>query len=100
MRAVVCAVVLAMLLPFGAAEARPRAPIVYEDPDDTAGPFDVLSVTRTRAKHWGARAYEHRVRFQERWEDDEVEATFLLSAHGFEAPPGAPTTTARATGRA
>ncbi len=38
MRAVVLGLVACLLLP-AAAEARSRDPIVYEDPDDTDGPF-------------------------------------------------------------
>lgn len=86
MRRFVASLTAVLLLVSGAAAARPPGPVVHEDADDTAGPLDVLSVTRTSAKVRGERVFRHRIHFQERWADDEVQATFLVSAFGFEVP--------------
>ena len=86
MRLRILLLAVSVLLPGGAAVARPPQAIVYEDPDDSEGPLDVLSVSRTQVGYAGRRHYEHRIDFQERWDDDYVAGSFLLSSYGFEHP--------------
>lgn len=87
MRAVVVGLLACLLLPAGAAEARPRDPIVYEDPDDTDGPFDVKSVTRTDVRFFGGLHYQHRIEFHELWLDGEpLAGGFFLHERDFRRP--------------
>lgn len=86
MRTLLVSVAAATIAFSGVAVAGPERPIVYEDPDDTDGPLDVLRLTRTLVTHEGERHYAHRVHFQERWEDDEVHLVFSATTHDFRVP--------------
>lgn len=87
MRAVVLGLVAVLLFPMGAAGARPPVALSYEDPDDTGGPLDVLRVTRTDVSHYGGLHYQHRIDFQQRWEDDTVAIELYLHERDFRRSP-------------